>query len=654
MPCPIPPTGGITPTSIDRDDRWSDLITLPFTFYFFGQAYNELIIGDNGVVSFDTNRGSPHEQRPNDQCDWSFNQTLPNANLFRNTIFGAYHDLDISHGGTIKYYVSGVTPQRKFVVLYDDVAQFDCNSLHTTQRIILYETSNVIDVQIDEKPTCTGWNNGNAVVGIQNEQGTVAYVPSGRNTGSWTVPASTPELWRFIPNHNPPNLSIDYEWYEDATNTQVGTGQSVNVCVTEDTVYRVEASFDDPISGQHYTLIDKVTVFFYDDLNAPDLGNDVTACQGTTVTLDAGTNADSYQWEKDGTIIPGATNATLDVTEAGNYTATAILGVCSESDDVNVFFQDAPDVSFSSPDYVACDGSTITLTPSISNSAGNETYQWQKDNVDIAGATNSTLDVTEAGVYTVLVTNDLGCIGTASANVIFDPYPNLDLGEDQIVCSYDTAEVKSNITDADTYYWEVNGTAVSNNTDTLTLNTPGEYDVVLTIDRGTCTVSDDVHITILNPITVIPHPILYGELDIDVTGGLPPYKYSVDGTHFQKSNHFEDLPDGDYYISIKDKNACEYDNFIMTHVINLIKFQFFTPNGDGFNDFWRIGNAENTPNAELYVYNRFGKIIRQMHTGPSEVWDGTYNGKPLPAGDYWYMLILPDGKVHKGHFALKR
>jgi len=271
------------------------------------------------------------------------------------------------------------------------------------------------------------------------------------------------------------------------------------------------------------------------------------------------------------------------------------------------------------------------------------------------GATDPTLDVTETGQYTVIVTNAAGCDTSASINVTFNPQPILDLGEDKVICAYDTpVDIVSNIIDADTYYWEVNGTPINNNTDTLTLDTPGDYDVVLTIERGACTVSDDVHITILEPVTVTPHPQYYGILDIDVTGGLPPYQYSVDGNHYQNSNHFEDLPDGDYYISIKDANGCEYVDVIMTHVTNLIFYQFFTPNGDGFNDFWRIGNAENTPHANLYVYDRFGKLVRLMNTEISEVWDGTLNGKPLPAGDYWYMLLLPEGKVFKGHFALKR
>ncbi len=659
-PCPIPPNGGVTPTSIYLDDRWSGMVTLPFTFYFFGQAYNYLIIGDNGVVSFDTNRNSPQTQAPNGFCEWSFNQSLPNTNLFRNTIFGAYHDLYVpaaaSPGDRIRYYVSGTYPQRKFVVLFDHVPHFDCHSLETTQRIILYETSNVIDVQIDEKPVCTSWQNGVAVVGIQNENGSVAYVAPGRNTGAWTVNSSNPELWRFIPNTNPSTIIFDYKWYEDATNTLVGTGQSINVCVTEDTVYRVEADYDDPSTGQHYTLTDTVTVFFNDQLNDVDLGPDINECDNTSVTLNvANSNATSFIWEKDGNVIPGATTSSLTVTDSGNYSVTAELGVCSKTDDINVVIEPRPIVSLPA-DIVECEGNVLSLTPSISNLSGNETYQWQKDGVDIAGATNQTLDVTESGTYTVIVTNTIGCDASDDITVTFDPAPLLDIGEDQIVCAYDTAEVVANIQDGDNYEWIVNNTVVNNNNSpTLYINGSGSYDVVLNLDRGTCSVSDTLHVQILDPVTVIATPILYGELEINVTGGgLPPYRYSIDGVNFQDDNYYSNLPTGDYYISITDANGCEYDDVTMAHVINLIFMHFFTPNGDNFNDYWRVENAENTPDAQLNIYDRYGKLLRSMHTNINEHWDGTLNGKPLLANDYWYVLTLPNGKIYKGHFSLIR
>jgi gliding motility-associated-like protein len=178
--------------------------------------------------------------------------------------------------------------------------------------------------------------------------------------------------------------------------------------------------------------------------------------------------------------------------------------------------------------------------------------------------------------------------------------------------------------------------------------------VTLNLTKGACNTSDNIHIKILEPVSVVATPVLYGELLIEASGGLPPYQYSVDGINFQNSNHFTNLPNGDYHISIKDSNNCEYPDIASVHVVNLISPQFFTPNGDGYNDYWRIENAENTPDADLYIYDRYGKLMKHMKSTINDTWDGTLNNVPVFGSDYWYVLVLPNGKTYKGHFALKR
>jgi len=263
--CNFTPPGNVQ-TMPTLDDVWSDAIALPFDFEFFGQPQDSLIIGGNGVLSFDLNRTTPSVQQPNEYCSWQFSDTLPSTNMFRNAIFGAYHDLDLTYGGNINYYVEGTAPARRFVVEFDSVRHYSCTAYYTTQYIILNETSNIIDVYIEHKDVCTSWNNGLAVVGIQNEDGDLAYVPPGRNTGQWEV--TTPELWRFIPDTNPQVINPDFVWYDDATNTVLGTGLQLDVCVNQDTTYRLEATFTHPVTGQSTTISDTVTVLY-------DTSNDI-------------------------------------------------------------------------------------------------------------------------------------------------------------------------------------------------------------------------------------------------------------------------------------------------------------------------------------------------------------------------------------------
>jgi len=641
IPCPPPPVTSGTPTYINSDDDWSGIINLPFTFYYFGQAYNQILIGDNGVVSFETNISG---QQPHGFCEWHFDDPAPSTNLFKTTIFGAYHDLYTPAGGTIVYYVSGNYPQRKFVIDYQNVAHYysPCHSLHTTQRIILHETSNVVDVEIIDKPVCNQWNNGNALIALQNQDGTVAYVPPGRNTGAW---ATSNESWRFVPDGNPIPSTYSYRWYIDATNTLISTADTVQVCPDTTTTYRLELEIMNTIVTAYHTVY---VDYSHDTIN---LGPDLQMCIRDTLTLDATvSDATFYQWYKDGTPINGANGPTYDVTESGQYIAYAEIGMCSTSDTIQIDYYDYPLIDLGD-DIVACEGDIVTLDATPSNQNGSETYQWEKDGQVISGATSPTLDVTETGTYVAIVANAI-CTNMDTIYVYFEPMPDLDLGPDQTVCSYETAVVSSNIPDGDSYEWTVNGTVV-NTTDTeIELSGTGQYHVTLTLTKGPCTVTDSVNVRILEPILIEANPILYGELEVNASGGLPPYTYALNDLPYQTTNYFVNLPDDDYTIKVKDANDCEADTLV--HVTNLIVPPYFSPNNDGTNDNWRIINSELMPGSKVYIYDRFGRLMKVMSTDLKNVWNGFYNGKAVKSDDYWYVLILANGKIYKGHFSLIR
>ena len=84
---------------------------------------------------------------------------------------------------------------------------------------------------------------------------------------------------------------------------------------------------------------------------------------------------------------------------------------------------------------------------------------------------------------------------------------------------------------------------------------------------------------------------------------------------------------------------------------------FFSPDGDGFNDRWEIEGLEGYNNPEILVYDRFGKVV--FKGGKEDLiepngWDGTYLGNPLPSADYWYQMNFLEIKPKVGHFTLKR
>ena len=109
--------------------------------------------------------------------------------------------------------ILGSAPARQFVVNYNEVCHFgfSCSDYTSTSQIILYESSNVIDVNIADKPLCTEWNDGLAVVGIQNIDDTIAFSKD-RNTSAWET---TNEFWRFSPSVGDANYS--FGWYDGDT-----------------------------------------------------------------------------------------------------------------------------------------------------------------------------------------------------------------------------------------------------------------------------------------------------------------------------------------------------------------------------------------------------------------------------------------------------
>jgi hypothetical protein len=227
------------PVSVNVDDVWSPIVNLPFSFCFYGTNYNQCLISSNGTLTFDLTNNSP-----SGYSDWSFSNNLPSTSLFTNTIFGAYHDIDPSKGGNVGWELITLNSGcRALVASWNDIPMFSssCNSSLYTGMIVLYENTNVIEVYIKEKNVCSSWNDGNAIVGIQNADGTQAVVPPGRNglDANW---AFTNEAWRFVPSGTP---ITSLKWYEGSgtTGTVLGTTDTLNVCPASTTTYTAEVTY---------------------------------------------------------------------------------------------------------------------------------------------------------------------------------------------------------------------------------------------------------------------------------------------------------------------------------------------------------------------------------------------------------------------------
>ena len=274
--CDLPPVTGGTPMNIILDDVWSAVLDLPFEFNFYGNSYTEIVVGSNGQLSFDTSLTGSYN-------DWSMDplDMIPTANYPQNTIFGAYHDLNPSVASDrINYFVNGEAPFRVFVLNFNAVPQFlgDCGELLTTQQILLYESLNVIDVNIINKPVCDTWNDGLAVIGLQGNDLTEFSVPENRNVGVWEV---TNENWRFLPNGGPATNESVFEW-RDATGNVLSNDTVFTVCPDQTTVYTAALVIELP-DGSFDELTDTVTVAKESDTTAPE----ITCPLDQTIIIDA-------------------------------------------------------------------------------------------------------------------------------------------------------------------------------------------------------------------------------------------------------------------------------------------------------------------------------------------------------------------------------
>jgi hypothetical protein len=202
---PFPFVGGVN-VSVGDDDVWSPAINLPFNFCFFGSTYDEIVIGSNGVVSFDLINNLPEGY-----CDYAFSELIPSPQLFLNTIFGVYMDIDpfaSPLSSTVNYQVLGSAPCRTMVISVPDISYYGCPSQSMTSQMVLYETTNVVEVYVHERPSGCSWNDGNAVLGIQDGLGILGYTPPGRNTGDWSA---SMEAWRFTPSGI---SNVTFDWLD--------------------------------------------------------------------------------------------------------------------------------------------------------------------------------------------------------------------------------------------------------------------------------------------------------------------------------------------------------------------------------------------------------------------------------------------------------
>ncbi|WP_047415916.1 T9SS type B sorting domain-containing protein [Cellulophaga sp. Hel_I_12] len=268
--------------------------------------------------------------------------------------------------------------------------------------------------------------------------------------------------------------------------------------------------------------------------------------------------------------------------------------------------------------------------------------------------------LTESTRLYVRLENANECLGVDEVEFIVNPSPKIVFPETHYLCTDGNPLVVTAPSGFDTYRWLSTNEIEIGNTQELTIAEVGDYILELGYTYNTAT--NPVNCT--NRMNFVVNPSNKASIrnieikdisdnntvEVFVTGD-GDYEYSMDGNTYQDTPKFFNVPAGVRTIYIQDKFGCG----IREEKIAVIGYpKFFTPNGDGFNDFWQlIGVEEFQPNSEITIFNRFGNLVASI-TPNDKGWDGISNGQTLPASDYWFKVNLEDGRVFKGHFALKR
>ncbi|PJC62880.1 MAG: hypothetical protein CO022_02145, partial [Flavobacteriales bacterium CG_4_9_14_0_2_um_filter_32_27] len=167
-----------TNIALPIDDRFGSSYTpIGFNFCFDGFQFSQLLVSSNGYVIFDAIGCASNmpgtNAAPGGTSGWSISAAIPNTtNAPRNAILFPWQDINPALGGTIRYQTLGAAPNRRFILTFNNVPYFDCPSLLFTGQLKLFETTNNIEMHIASKSICTGWNGGDAILGLHNFNGT--------------------------------------------------------------------------------------------------------------------------------------------------------------------------------------------------------------------------------------------------------------------------------------------------------------------------------------------------------------------------------------------------------------------------------------------------------------------------------------------------
>ncbi len=379
-----------------------------------------------------------------------------------------------------------------------------------------------------------------------------------------------------------------------------------------------------------------------------------------TPTVTSSTANLTYTWSPSGVTSSSLSSATF--TALGVYTlavTNTLTGCVSSSTNTantfTVYLNNTPPTStiaaISTNSTIGCSGNTSTVTLSGTSSSSNFTNTWLP-----GSATTSTLDVTTAGIYTLVVVDAVsGCSVTTqyTVNGSSTPPQNVDAGTNvSIPCGTPTVALIGTTTSTDvvTYDWSGpnSGSIVSGNTTSNPIvMDAGVYTLTVTDVTSGCSATATINVTAANVVASFTANPTTGisPLDVNFTDGstgATSYSWNFGDSNTSTSqNPNHTFTTGTYTVILTVTSGPCIDTASVVIVVEddltLEIPNVFTPNGDGRNEIFTI-KSTGIKEISLQIFNRWGQKLYEF-TGPKGAWDGlTPSGKEAPEGTYFYFV----------------
>lgn len=380
---------------------------------------------------------------------------------------------------------------------------------------------------------------------------------------------------------------------------------------------------------------------FIDDFDYPNKGNvpfgiemnDESAfCIGKVLDLREHTSGDelSFLWQD------GSTNPVYDFQAAGEYSVTISDRFCT----VEKNFTISSPFNSLGPDTTACQGDTVILVSDILDGS----YQWQN------GSEEPSLPVYEPGTYWIEISKD-ECIARDSIEVSFLPLPRFSLGKDTTLCHGESLSVSINVT-ADQYEWQDGSTDA-----TFTISQAGTYLGIAKLNG--CYYSDEINVEYATAPS-----IQLGEDTLICEGSFLKITLEEKNAYYWNDGSISNVltirEPGEYWVLASVGNCTSTDTLSVELVDCVISLpNFFTPNGDKFNEVFIPMEMSGISAATLSVYNRWGmELFQTDNFSFSNGWDGTHNNNPVTPGIYFWEVQYTtiEKRIHilKGTLTLSR